>query len=191
MTYYEYHNAKKLALQTLIDEKVTSLPILTSKICRNLGIVVKLFKSPNNESGYSFIINGQPYILVNELELPSRQRFTIAHELGHILLGHVSECSIISRACNEEDKDIETQANVFASRLLAPSCILLFCNLTSTDDIKQLCNISEEASEFRLNRINYRKNCNILLNSPLEIQLSYQFLDFIKKHRFIDKSLLL
>ena len=183
LTYYQYQRSKNLALQTLINENVTSLPVITTRICRNLGIVVKHFKSPILDSGYSFIIKGQPYILVNKLESPARQRFTIAHELGHILLGHVSECGFQKRSCVEKDKDIETQANVFASRLLAPSCVLLFCNITSCYDIKQLCNISLEASQYRLKSLNYRSYKNILLNSKLEIQLSYQFVDFIKKHK--------
>jgi Zn-dependent peptidase ImmA (M78 family) len=46
-----------------------------------------------------------------------RQRFTVAHELGHILLGHNNRSRVIDY--NSKDTN-EQQANIFASELLAP-----------------------------------------------------------------------
>lgn len=48
-----------------------------------------------------------------EIESEGRKKFTVSHEFGHIVLGHM-----------EHSKKNETEADVFASQLLLPSCIL-------------------------------------------------------------------
>ena len=45
-----------------------------------------------------------------------KNRFTIAHEIGHLILGH--QCS------NGIDKNIEREAEIFASELLMPKALL-------------------------------------------------------------------
>ena len=53
-----------------------------------------------------------------------RKRFSIAHELGHLLLGHIVS---IKKACSDGDMmnwyqtNHETQANFFASELILPT----------------------------------------------------------------------
>lgn len=65
--------------------------------------------------GVSFIVSGVPVILVNNKIQNARKNFTIAHELGHIIM-HLPQ-SIILR----KDRDIEKEANEFASEFLAPA----------------------------------------------------------------------
>lgn len=55
------------------------------------------------------------YIYYND-DLPyCRQRFTIAHEIKHVVCGE-----------EEFDKEIEVFADHFARELLAPSCLVMF-----------------------------------------------------------------
>ena len=54
-------------------------------------------------------------IAYDENKSPFRIRFSIMHELGHIMLGHSREC-----AYNEQ------QANFFASNILAPRMAIHF-----------------------------------------------------------------
>ena len=50
-----------------------------------------------------------------------RQRFTIAHELGHLLLRHTKGYGVF----NLDSKDVnEKEANIFAAELLIPSNML-------------------------------------------------------------------
>ncbi|WP_269810148.1 helix-turn-helix domain-containing protein [Kineosporia rhizophila] len=53
-----------------------------------------------------------PVIIVNEGLSPDRERFTIAHELGHIVLHQGMAASA--------DDEVESEANDFAARLLLP-----------------------------------------------------------------------
>lgn len=54
-------------------------------------------------------------IFVNDLTYSkNRIRFTIAHEIGHIVLGHTEKLDI---------KEAEAQANYFAGYLMLPDCL--------------------------------------------------------------------
>lgn len=52
-------------------------------------------------------------ILLMPDQPPAIRRHTLAHELGHILLGHEGECSAADR-----------EANCFAAQLLIPTPVL-------------------------------------------------------------------
>lgn len=58
--------------------------------------------------------NGDAIILINSNHSKGRQNFTIAHELYHILHGESSQFF----CCSEVDKEIEAEADKFASSLL-------------------------------------------------------------------------
>lgn len=84
---------------------------LTS-LLENLGIIIIEIKNINHKfngfDGFSEIINNIPVITILEDQLDgARQRFTIAHELGHLLL-------------NIKESDEEKICNKFASALLMP-----------------------------------------------------------------------
>lgn len=66
------------------------------------------------------------------------------------------------------DNPIEQTANVFASRLLAPACVLWGCGVQSAEDIAQLCDISRAAAEFRWSRMQELYRRQRFLTSPLE-----------------------
>lgn len=55
-------------------------------------------------------------ITLNETHPASRRRFTLAHELGHIVLGHESSIA----AEDDERERLEREADAFASELLMP-----------------------------------------------------------------------
>ena len=69
-------------------------------VCRRLGITVKLYESSDQNDGFCTVVDGKAVIFVNEKCPPSRQRFTAAHELGHLILGHVGMfVSSLSKSC--------------------------------------------------------------------------------------------
>lgn len=60
---------------------------------------------------YSYWIDEQPFIFLNNQKTPERSRFDAAHELGHLLL---------HKRADVDKKAIEAEANQFASAFLMP-----------------------------------------------------------------------
>ena len=155
------------------------------RLCKALGVSVRRYTPAERDSndGMSTVIGGAPTIMVSGLAIPARQRFTCAHELGHIILGHVGCYDLVCREPEPGDNPIEHAANVFASRLLAPACVLWGCGVQSAEDIERLCDISHAASEFRWARMQELYRRQRFLTSPLERLVYAQFEDYIKGHR--------
>ncbi len=181
MNYKDYQNARDAAWRILLDCGVDQLPVRTAAICKGLG--VKLMEGDIPQDGYSTMVNGVPYIVVKQSLPNARKRFTVAHELGHIVLGHVGRYELVNREPDPKDKPIEQAANVFASRLLAPACVLWGCKVGSPEGIAQLCGISAQAAAFRWERMQELYTRNKFLTSPLEKQVHDQFGAFISNHR--------
>lgn len=135
------------------------------------------------ESGCSLVDKqGKWTIVYDDAETLGRTRFTIAHELGHILLGHELEAGFGHYRKISEGKPItETQADEFAARLLAPACVLWALDVFGTDEIAELCEISHKAAEFRAKRMAVLKGRNMFLTHPLEKQLYKNFEPWISQ----------
>lgn len=83
-------------------------------ILENLGIIIIQIKNPDNRfddfDGLSEIVNNIPVIvLLDGIKDGARQRFTIANELGHLILN-----------IKNDELDEEKLCNRFASALLMP-----------------------------------------------------------------------
>lgn len=184
MNYKDYQNARDTVWRLLVDLGVSELPINTVKICTELEINLHYYEPTDESDGMSCYINGVPHIFVSSAVLPERRRFTIAHEIGHIILGHVGKFELVNREQSPADNPIEQAANVFASRLLAPACVLWGCNIHSAKEIQQLCKISKTAAEYRMQRMEELYKRNRFLTSPLEWKVYSQFETFIKQNKF-------
>lgn len=183
MDYKDYQNARDAAWKLLIDTGAKALPIKVTQICHVLGIPVRLYTPEDGNGGMSLILNERPVIFVSRNTIPARQRFTTAHELGHILLGHVGRYELVNREPDPGDSPIEQAANVFASRLLAPACVLWGCGARTPEDIMKLCDISHQAAEFRAARMEKLYRRNKFLTSPLERAVYEQFAGYIAAHK--------
>lgn len=184
MDYKKYMLARNMAWQVLLNGGVRALPVSTSGLCRAMGIRVKLYEGREDSDGESTVLDGEPLILVSRNKPVPRQRFTAAHELGHILLGHVGQGQLVNREPSPADNPIEREANVFASRLLAPACVLWGIGVQSAGDIMELCDISRQAAEFRWQRLQALYERERFLTSPLERRVFEQFRDYIAGHKF-------
>lgn len=183
MDYGKYKNARDMSWKILLDMDVRSLPVNVSLICRTMGITVKYYDGTPESDGESMILDGQPIIFVSRNKPAPRQRFTAAHELGHILLGHIGWGKLVNREPSPRDNPLEQEANVFASRLLAPACVLWGCGVKSAQDIMELCNISRQAAEFRWQRLQRLLIRGKFLTSPLEREVYERFAQYIAAHR--------
>ncbi len=179
MIYGIYKGARNAAWQCLIDFKVAALPVMVNKIAHSAEIKVikdsKVHTLGANESGITVIIEKQPVIIYRDAEKPARCRFTIAHELGHIFLGHTLN--------NRNGEDEEKAANVFARDLLAPACVLHELKAWDAETIARLCNISLQAAKIRAERMKTLEQRTAWYLHPLERQVYEQFKDFIFTNR--------
>lgn len=185
--YKRYQNARNAAWQALIDFKVTSLPVQLSAICQSLGIVLldntHVQELRPTESGLSVRQNGKWYIVFDDTDNRSKQRFTVAHELGHILMGHALKNGFYTRQSNLVKPADETDADMFAARLLAPACVLWGINAVTANQIAKVCDISLSAAIYRAERLNMLRKRGKFLTSPLEKQVYEQFKDYIQNNR--------
>ncbi len=176
MNYTKYKYSRNLSWEILIRENITELPIKLVPLCRQMGIrIIRYADIPGfakrDRDGCSTVINNQYCILYDETLSTTRKRFTIAHELGHVIMKHSGM------------PDEETEANIFASRLLMPACVLYECGVSSATDIMELCDVSRTAAEIRLERLNILRKRGKFYTSPLERQVYKQFEGFITNLR--------
>lgn len=185
--YGVYKKARNASWQALIDNKVDSLPVDIVRIVQNNGIRLLKNSQANElrqgEAGIS-IFDGNQWFIVYDDTLPiGRKRFTVAHEIGHIVLGHPLIAGFHARTTGGELPQTESEANIFASRFLAPACVLWGLNVHTAADISRICEISAEAAGIRAKRMEELYKRNMFLTSPLEQRVYSQFEKFIEKNR--------
>jgi Zn-dependent peptidase ImmA (M78 family)/transcriptional regulator with XRE-family HTH domain len=85
-----------------------------TRIIEDKGIIIVNFNFGTDRVDSRTVITeeGQPIIFVNKTLLGDRLRFSLAYELGHIIMHH---CAMPSM-----DRDIGHEANLFAAELLVP-----------------------------------------------------------------------
>lgn len=143
------------------------LPVQPEAFARGLGYEIKTISNidldPENRgySGYAKIENGRKIIAVNRSEHPNRQRFTIAHEIGHHLLGHTQSGRCLRDNPNNYSSrvgnSIEAEANEFAAQLIMPEeAVRVLIERRGLTDVRELAtafSVSEAAMYFRLKNL--------------------------------------
>lgn len=188
LDYQRYQHSRNLSWEILTESRIGTLPVSLSEICADRKIVLKYYEEDAGISGWSMKVNEEAVILVNPHQSKAERRFIAAHELGHILLGHVGEADWIGRKLFAEDNHREQTADVFAGRLLAPACVLWGCGVRGPRDIMELCDVEAEVAKFRWRRLRELIKRDKFLTSPLERQVYEQFSDFIAVHRFSESE---
>gem|GEM_PF-1256478 len=165
--------------------RIGALPVSPTEAARAFGIktvnysdICEIYCRSRRELygmslyGFSFEENGRRIIAVNELTCGERRRrFTIAHELGHCLLGHISEFGGARPAAAQEH-----DADSFAAELLAPLSVLKMCGVSSAEELARVCGLSRSAAEIRFAEL---KRSSV--NSD-ELRVIMRFSGFIDKY---------
>lgn len=139
------------------------IPVDLISIAAGLGVGVQADPLNSTISGHYLPqggYNGSPLITYNPFEHPVRQRFTIAHELGHHALGH-----------GERDRDtpesfysgvhdpIEQAANQFAAEILMPAdtvhMLIRTRGISDVETLSSLFWVSRAAMKYRLRNLGY------------------------------------
>src|SRR3984893_7027392 len=119
---------ESLVQALLATYRVKEAPVPVEKIAKAKGARIFYQSLDDDVSGFIYRDTSQTVIGVNTHHAPVRQNFTIAHELGHLLL-HDQEQLHIDRGFRVRLRDdvssqgtdeAEREANLFAASLLMP-----------------------------------------------------------------------
>lgn len=100
---------RKVAANVLLKAGVTQPPVPVEALAKNTGLIVVKADLPRGVDALLRPDLRQIELAANQAHV--RQRFSLAHELGHYHLGHA----------HNESRVAEAQANIFAGALLIPS----------------------------------------------------------------------
>ena len=180
--YGTYKNARNGSWLFLIDYNINQIPVDLKTITDKLGIKVRFDNGKAldfGQRGATMIDDTTPYIVIRKESSIGETRYTIAHELGHIYLGHPMVNGKYARTFDINNAN-EYEAERFAIDILAPACVLWGLNLHTAKDISEACNISMPAAQRRAERMAVLYQRNRFLTSPLEKQVFQQFKPFIR-----------
>ena len=180
MYYKIYTDIRDAAWQCLIDNNIDSLPVDVLKIAQQSNIDVKKnsrIKILLPDEYAKAFYNGEKWIIVyNDRNDVPVSRFAIAHELGHILLGHVKT---YAKYATIEDLGIkpkaEKQADMFALRLLCPACIVAALDLHTPEEISAFCRVPTHWAQKRSDRMKELYKKNKFFSNNLEIEIRKNF----------------
>ena len=165
--------AQDLLMQAHIHRPFVDVEYLLSF----LGI--ELNKKPFEDDLSGALIRSKSHVVVavNENDPANRQRFTIAHEIGHFYLKHDGDFFVDQFSLNKRDKKSqlaidfkEIEANKFAANLLMPRRMILqainelvecpYCDSTDTliQKLAEIFAVSKEAMNFRLINLGIIRN---------------------------------
>ena len=147
MGFKARHTARRvLRAQGFAEE----YPIDIFDICKNLGIETE---KANIRALHGLSINclGIRKIYYSRNLPVNRQRFTVAHELGHLLLGHAGIHFDQHQASTPR---LERQANQFAAELLVPKIALSrIWHQHSVIRLAKMFQVSYDCMVLRLNEL--------------------------------------
>ena len=141
------------------------IPTGLPKVARKLDIIVEYTPLDRELSGMAMIKDEQKLVWINSLHHPNRQRFTLAHEIGHHVLHedilregvHVDKGILRRDTVSSAGTEVkEIQANAFASQLLMPKAEIT--RLSQDLDLDDEESIKSLAKKFRVSvaAIQYR-----------------------------------
>ena len=182
--YGIYKGARNGSWCFLLDYKIDKLPLDLNTVAKTMGIKIRKDTSGillPSERGATITDGDRTYILLKPSSVEI-MRYTTAHELGHIFLGHPMINERYGRTF-VMDSPLEYQAERFAIDILAPACVLWGLGLHTPEQIAKVCNISMLSAIKRARRMEELYRRNMFLSHPLERQVYRQFQKFIIENR--------
>ena len=170
---------EELARNLRTELKLVQVPVPVERIAKALGAEIRFSPLDDELSGMIFVKSGVPVIGVNAMHHPNRQRFTIAHEIGHLKMHrslietkvHVDKAFSTFSGLRRDghsasgNDSIEIAANQFAAELLIPERELIemvgrqVIDIDDDGPVEELARrfkVSRKAMEYRLLRIAHR-----------------------------------
>ena len=149
---------RELADAVLTAGGVAEPPVDVADLASKLGAATLSWSLDDAIAGIVMELPDGPAIAVNSGHPRGRQRFTLAHELGHLLLGHLRTVYVDVAAVDglqrltKRSAAVEHDANMFAANLLMPEPWVREA-WTQTSDTRRIADwfdVSEIAMGYRL-----------------------------------------
>lgn len=149
LTRARYEEIKLEVYKLFRDYNIKKVPIDFEELSKKMGIKLISYSSLKKDQKKKFLniskdglsylsLKDKCYIIYyNDDVAWQRIRFTIMHEIGHIVLGHT-----------EYSEKNEAEANFFSRSALAPICLLMKWEISGLEDIVSTFDISYECAKF-------------------------------------------
>lgn len=163
--------AEQRAYRLLAECEITKAPVDLESLAEYLGATIERDTMNGDDvSGMVFKHKGRYIIGINDAHPETRQNFTIAHEMGHIVLHQLDQVHVDKKFPVKLRDDVSSQAidpheieaNAFAAALLMPEFLLekdvseIGCE--DEDKRKHLAakyGVSPQAMNFRLMNLGF------------------------------------
>ena len=162
---YQFKSPVVTAREVIKKHGITEIPVDVEDICKKENIRVVYVNLDDIEKATGRKISGaiQKHpergctILVNEKDIKTRARFTIAHELGHYFLHMDDSENKVITSFRMDHSPIEKQADTFAAEILMPEDAVReeYENMVIpvSDSLAETFNVSKQAMRYRLDRL--------------------------------------
>ncbi|CCJ32984.1 ImmA/IrrE family metallo-endopeptidase [Caloramator australicus] len=195
----------KKAQEILLENNINSLPVNIELLFNKYGYTLVdyataieycggvdpfKFKDIDDCLASTYLSNNR-YLTIYKNDIKPYGRFvwTLAHELGHIVLGHLEdfdETDVRKTLSDNQYLILEKEADAFAAELLAPIALLKNIHGLTPAMIQTMCNVSEEASIYIYDNVKKFGHKNVYAN--VEYLFFERFFDFVmggERKRFL------
>ncbi len=186
--YGLYKSCRDAAWRCHVDFGVDRLPVKLIEMAHKMGIRIvrdsDVHELREGESGASIYYRDH-WIIIYDDKLPNDEaRMVLAHELGHILLGHSYKYGN-RRFANDNDTKhkSESEADMFAVRILAPAFVLHELGVFDASGIASLCEIPKKTAAKRSARMATLEKRQKYYQNKLEIEALNGFRQFIDSYK--------
>ena len=161
LTDTRYENIKQIVVNMFIVNDIRRIPIDCFEICQKMCIKLRKYSGLTDvalikakevsEDGFCMLLKEGPapfesyqwYIFYDDTKSRERIRFTIMHEIGHIVLEHT-----------EHSELAESEANFFAKYSLAPPPLVNKIKPEDYMDIAEAFDLSQECAYYAMSFYN-------------------------------------
>lgn len=154
MSIYDYAEMSPNKLLKTLD--LWSVPVDLELICEKLGVETKTSTGWDKSHSGEITVdsNRNIHIWVNGFDAPNRQRFTLAHEIAHLINDIIPDLDDIGVNDSFKDEDftlnrdgrqdpVEYRANDYAARLLMPKPLIIQHGKQLIKRLKEVLNVDK------------------------------------------------
>lgn len=159
------------ATKLLQEANITKAPVNVEALAARVGAMVSYDVLKEDLSGVLVKDKARVVIGVNSFHAKTRQRFTIAHEIGHLMLKHKGDVFVDQTVMRRDGRSAqaidpqEIAANQFAAELLMPRDFVIkavqrwqakrpdLSSISLVDELAEEFQVSPQAMEYRLTNL--------------------------------------
>ncbi len=179
------------------------LPVSSFEIARQMGVPTLSYEKampllrelallPHCRDNDGFALHSRDFWCIffdGRAELRPTRDFTLAHELGHVFLGHRMEekevlphkrIEVSRRNRPSSGAGIEREADMFAARILSPACVLWALSLRTPEDLTARCGLPPEVAHRRAARMEELYRRDLFLRDRRERALFLKFIPYLE-----------